>query len=934
MLLMKIILGFIFTSCLVTNIYGQKPALTIEDTKSFPEIGATEISNDGKYLWYKIVYANGSTLILSSTDNSYRKEINGLPRNFGNACFTEDSRRFIYLKPGDTLSIFDVNSEKEQFIPNCRSYKVPDRGNGNWLAYQRTDATLILYNLSNYQNRQYPQIVEYTFTPNCHSIVLRQNMDSATRNNILWVTLDNFSTQTIWTGDNVNNLTFSNSGTKIAFISTASNENGRHDIWYHDNENKKTEKIVYDGISGINPTMKIALGSLQFSNSGNKLFFYVEKKDSQRKTALNLSNVEIWNYKDQVLQPEQSLELNRKMYFSSVVHLSNKKIVQLTDETDKYFFLSSTEGENRFLCKTMIVDNVDESNSGKKDTSMMLVNTDDGSQRLIVNGYYDTRISPEEKYVYWYNNKTNIYYSYNIQTGSIKSISEKIPTPLYDESFIKGVPNALPYGSTFWLPGDKALFIYDKYDIWQVDPKGHRNPICITNGYGRKQHLVFRLPYNRLSLNGADYIPIFKTGRIIHLNAFDETTKDNGFFSLQYGANKNPEKLTMSPDYYYYSEMYTSIYFNLFLIKAKKADVFLLKKENASIFPNLQITKDFKRFTQISALAPQKRFNWLTSQLMSWRAFDGTLSQAILYKPENFDSTKRYPVILYFYERLSDGLNKFPNPEIGTAPMALNIPYFVSQGYLVFCPDIYYTQNHPGESVYNYVVSAVEMLNKKQYVDSTKIGMQGQSFGGFEVNYLITRTHLFAAAASSAGNSNLLTTAGSLIDNTNDGHLHIQRGQYRIKPSIWDSLNLWINNSPVFNADKVSTPLLIIHGKGDTRVPWLQGVEFYTSLRLLTKKVWLLSYVDGDHCTLFNERDQSDCVIRMNQFFDHYLKSKPAPIWMTQGVPATLKGIETGYELDPSGNCGRDCRICLQWNIKFKKDSTGVMEQIREIIVH
>jgi dienelactone hydrolase len=914
-------IAFVFLSVQI-SIAGlaQKPPLRLEEIKDFPEIGASQISNDGKYLWYKIEYAASSTLILSSTDNSYRKEINGLPRNFGHASFTEDSRRFTYLKHGDTLSIVDLATKKEKFISGCSSYKVPDFAKTNWLAYQGKNNNVILYNLVNQRQHVFSQISHYIFSPNCRSIVLTQNTDLANTIKLLWIDLDDLSLQTVWSGDEINNLTFSKSGTKLAFgTTTVSMDEEHNEIWCYDETSKQTEKIIYDGMPGIDPALNISLGPIQFSNLGDKIFFTSQKRVVAQKSNPVMANVEVWHYKDELLFPEQARRSNQKKYYYSVIDLEWRKVIQLTNDGDANFYMLSSAGNNDFLWKMAIADNLADGKSHKRDTSIILVNTINGSQRLIGQGNYDIRFSPGGKYVYWYNDKLKNYYSYNIQKGILKSISETIPTPVYDESFTKGVPDRLPYGSTFWLSADQALFIYDRYDIWRVDPDGNLEPTCITKGYGRKHHIIFRLPYNRLSIEGADYFPDFKTDAIVHLNAFDEATKENGFFSLKYAADKNPEKLMMSAHYYYYSEPYTEIYFNLFLIKAKNANVFLLRKESASDFPNIYVTRDFKKLTQISTLAPQNSFNWLTSQLLCWNAFDGTLSRGILYKPENFDSTKKYPVIFYMYQRLSDGLNLFPNPQIGYTGMALNIPYFVSNGYLVFCPDIYYTQNHPGESVYNYVVSAAKTLSKEKYVDSTKFGMQGQSFGGFEVNYLATHTNLFAAASSSAGNSNLITTAGSLIDNSKDGHLHIQGGQYRISNSLWDSLNIWIDNSPVFNANRVTTPLLLLHGKKDTRVPWLQSVEFFTSLRLLKKKSWLLSYVDGDHCIFENDIDPADCVIRMKQFFDHFLTEKPAPVWMTQGAPAALKGIETGYELDPSGSCSTDCKICREWNEKTKK---------------
>ncbi len=139
-----------------------------------------------------------------------------------------------------------------------------------------------------------------------------------------------------------------------------------------------------------------------------------------------------------------------------------------------------------------------------------------------------------------------------------------------------------------------------------------------------------------------------------------------------------------------------------------------------------------------------KAYNWVTASLLNWLTYNGEATSGILYKPENFDSTKKYPVIFLIYERVSNGLNKFILPELCTG--SINIPYFASRGYLVFCPDIHYKLGETGNSIYNYVVSGAEMLSKLRWVAGTKMGIQGHSFGGYEVNYLITKTSIFKSS--------------------------------------------------------------------------------------------------------------------------------------------------------------------------------------------
>jgi dipeptidyl aminopeptidase/acylaminoacyl peptidase len=279
------------------------------------------------------------------------------------------------------------------------------------------------------------------------------------------------------------------------------------------------------------------------------------------------------------------------------------------------------------------------------------------------------------------------------------------------------------------------------------------------------------------------------------------------------------------------------------------------------------------------------------------------MSQGILYRPENFDSTKKYPLIFDYYERRSDELHEFLLPDFCTA--RIDIPYFVSNGYLVFVPDIYYRQGHNGEGACNAVLSAARYLSQFPWVDSTRIGLQGHSFGGWETSYLITHATLFRAACEVAGVSDQVSGYDELQGNRGTSRQDLYEGNsqgasygYGVTP--WTAPSLYMGNSPVFFADRVTTPLLIMHGDADHKVPFEQSVEWYLALHRAGKKVWFLQYQKEDH-VLSRYADKLDFTVRMKQYFDYYLKGSPPPKWMTVGVPAYEKGAETGLELDRSG---------------------------------
>ena len=322
------------------------------------------------------------------------------------------------------------------------------------------------------------------------------------------------------------------------------------------------------------------------------------------------------------------------------------------------------------------------------------------------------------------------------------------------------------------------------------------------------------------------------------------------------------------------------------VLKARDANMYVTRRMNAGEYPNLFVTQDFRDFSPLTELAPQKEFNWYVTELLRWPLPDGRMGEGILFKPENFDCEKKYPIIFHYYEKNAFNAHVFIHPELSEG--AINIPSFVSNGYLVFVPDIEYKIGYPGESAYNSVVSAANYLAKMPWVDTRKMGLQGHSFGGFETNYIVSHSNLFVAAAPASAVSDLVTAYGELPKTW-----FYERRQGRIGATLWDRPDLYIANSPVFKADKVKAAVLIEYGRrDDSVVPYWQGLQWYNELKRLGRKVWMLGYEKEGH-TIDEPKDQMDYSVRLAQFFDHFLKDAAAPKWMTNGE-------NPGFELDTS----------------------------------
>ena len=333
-----------------------------------------------------------------------------------------------------------------------------------------------------------------------------------------------------------------------------------------------------------------------------------------------------------------------------------------------------------------------------------------------------------------------------------------------------------------------------------------------------------------------------------------------------------------------------------FLYKAEDADQLLFTRESFIEFGDLWTSGlDMSDIKRVSDLNPQQSdYTWGTAELVRWTSLDGLPLTGMLFKPDGFDASQKYPMMVYFYEKMSDGLHQYRAPS--TARSSISFSFYVSRGYLVFVPDIPYKVGYPGESALNAVVPGVTMLINQGFVDPARVGVQGHSWGGYQIAYMITESDLFAAAEAGAPVVNMTSAYGGIRWASGMSRMfQYERTQSRIGGSLWETPLRYLDNSPLFQADKVKTPVLMLHNDDDGAVPWYQGIEFFVALRRLSKPVWMLNY-NGEGHGLSKYANRRDFAIRMQQFFDHYLMDAPAPIWMTEGIPATMKGETLGLE--------------------------------------
>jgi dipeptidyl aminopeptidase/acylaminoacyl peptidase len=750
---------------------------------------------------------------------------------------------------------------------------------------------LVVRTLATGQEQRIADVVSYDFSDDGRTLVYVAGNKAGTADGVYSLDVASGAVSTLLSGKgNYRQVALSKNG-QVAFLSNTADFTATQPEFsvYLSAGAAPAKRVVAPGATALPRGWWVSDNStLSFSESGARVFFGTaprpEPEPDSAASSENEVKVDIWNWKDPLLQPMQlkRLDLERRRTYRAMVSTKDGRIVQLaTAEIPEITVANRNDGDVALASTSLPYQQQiswDESAS-----DYYLVDLKNGSSTRILEGAKSfASLSPEGKYITWFDQEARQWFAMDTRSRTVRQISTGIPTALQNEDHdTPDLPNA--YGSAGWTLNDDLFLVYDRMDIWAVDPTGKRAPRNITEGIGRRDNLRFR--YVRLDTDERAIDP----AKDMTLSSFHLWTKQDGFYRDRVNGAGQPARLITADKSLGAPR------------KAEDADVIMLTRADFSEYPDLWITDtNFRDWRRISEANPQQsEYVWGTSELVSWRSGDGQTLQGVLYKPEGFDPSKKYPMMVYFYERLSDGVHNYVTPAAGSS--SINTSFYVSRGYLVFTPDIPYRTGYPGESAFKAVVPGVLSLIAQGFVDENRVGVQGHSWGGYQIAYLVTKTNLFRAAEAGAPVANMTSAYGGIRWGTGMSRaFQYEKTQSRIGGTLWDAPMHFIENSPIFWADKVETPLLMMHNDEDGAVPWEQGIEYFSALRRLHKPVWLVVYNGEDH-GLGKPQNRLDWTIRMQQYFDHYLKDAPAPVWLEQGVPALEKGKNLGLDLVTDG---------------------------------
>jgi dipeptidyl aminopeptidase/acylaminoacyl peptidase len=933
--LLTLVILFMLPAAVLTG--GKKP-ITHDVYGGWKKTSGETVSNDGTWVLYVIEPQEGDAVLIvrnlrtGASDTIQRGVGPRVSFDSRFAAFTikppyaetkkaKAAKKKADEMPKDSLALLELGTDSLLRVPRVTSFRFPEKGAG-WIAYQlekdevRPDSagrkkagdkvhdaekdekdkkenhgsTLAVRNLSTGREFRFPGVTEYAFSKTGNALAFISAGDTLTRPGVTLFDTGSMKTDTLSSGRGTfKQLAFDDEGQQLAFIADRDTSKAKQryfSVCFWKAGEDSATVLVDTSTTGVPDGWLVSEHKTpDFSKKGTRLYFGTAPVPMPEDTTLKeeeTARLDVWNWKDDFIQTHQlkSLDQELKRSYLAVVDLPTRRCLQLgtlevpavntVNEGDAPVALGLSNVPYRRLVSWEDAPFHD----------VYVVDVSSGTRTRVLEKVKGTPgLSPDARYITWYDLQKRQWNTISTSSLARAVITRTITVPLYNElSDVPDDPGA--YGIASWTRNDSTVLLYDRFDIWSADPSGAGKALCLTAGRGRATKTSYRYlrmdPEERFLTPGA---PMF-------LKTFNIITKDAGYARMTLGSPGSPVAL-LSGGFDFTAPA-----------KARFDSTFLFKKSSFSVSPDLYAADgEFRSIQRISDINPQQKdYLWGSVEMAHWKAADGTALDGLLYKPEQFDAKKKYPMVVYYYERMSDLLHRYLIPQ----PSASSISpiYFASNGYIVFIPDIKYKVGHPGQSAVDCIVPGVKKLIAAGYVDPARIGLQGQSWGGYQTAFLITRTRMFRAAMAGAPVSNMTSAYGGIRWESGMSRMfQYERDQSRIGGTLWQKRDLYLENSPLFAADRITTPLLIMHNDEDGAVPWYQGIELFTALRRLDKPVWMLTYNNEAHNPV-QWKNRKDLTMRVAQFFDHYLKDAPAPVWMTKGIPAVNKGKTLGLELD------------------------------------
>lgn len=852
---------FIF-GMLTCPMWGQvipKKLLKESDFKKWEILRNPQLSNDGNWVSYPIDYIElmDTLVVMNPTTNSIFKIAGGSEGTFvpGNK-----TRWFVFNKKNKGVGLMDLNNGSIKWIAGSDYYSVSL--SGEFIACIKdgfkNNKDLILLQPGKGEEETIKDITGFAFSSNGKQLAYSINRDHISKIVIRDEDKIQYSHSAKQGKHFYHKIVWNPEGTAVSFMNRSIIRSSEAEMEIIVNWNFKRGTI-----NVLNPLQneklsghKILSNLLYYSEDGSKLIFNITPVSQVEKE--KQSKVQVWKGTDRWVYPRRQnswkwenqwwktvwwpktnklLQIGNKQTPQAIINPNQKYAVTYSQiQYEPLYFLHSASDLYAVDLKTGV-------------TNLIV------KRQKISSGW--VQISPSGNYLSYFKDKN--WWVYDFINGTNVCITESLNVKFYSENTVHSSQDA-PYGNPGWTVGDSRILLYDKYDLWSISPDGS-NAQRLTQG--REEEVSFRidnytsgrLPYRRSIFENYSYniddcpLLLLAKKQGIPFAYYQVDYKRNNLLV----ANKTGKIGNLS--------------------KAKYSNTFTFTQESAEQSPALfYLESNAASLLKIYQSNPQQNeYLWGRTERFTFHTKDGKKLNALLHYPDNFKMGKKYPMIVYIYEKKSQDYADYVYPtyyEYG----GFNSKVYTASGYFVLEPDISYTIGTPGTSALNCVVAAVQEVLEKQVVDKDNIGLIGHSFGGYETTFIISQTDTFKTAVAGAPITDLTSYYFSISAEGYQPEIwRFENQQWRMGFPYFANKQAYLDNSPLQHADQIDCPLLLWAGGKDNVVPYSQSVELYLALRRLQQEVVFLLYPDESHA-LMQKKNQYDLSKRIKAWFDNYLK--------------------------------------------------------------
>ncbi|MCC6245815.1 MAG: S9 family peptidase [Gemmatimonadaceae bacterium] len=922
---------------------AARKALTLDDYGRWNRINAAAISNDGK--WATFTYAPNEgepTLHVKALDGdkTYSSSLGTAGGGAGRAGgaggrggggnapqFSHDSRWLAYfVNPPDRtggrgargggappatgrgaaaaaatpghLELLNVATGEKSTVPNANSWKFSV--GSKWLAVKlnkaQTDAKhngtdLVVRDLAAGTTRLIGSVGQFEF--DATGSLLAYTVDAADRlgNGVYLLNPATGDTRQLDAMPaDYDQLVWSNTGTRLAVLRgdkvTDMKQKANVLLSWTSVESPSAKATIFDPRTQAAFPKAMVLSEYaapRFSNDGSTIVLGIKEQEAELPAPDSTkANVDVWHWKDAQPQSQQIVQVAqaRRATLPALYMPATGTFVPLGSDNMRTVTMAANArvgvGRDDAAYRGEVA-------WGASRADYYKVEAATGARTLIdksLSRTYGT--SPDSRWFLYLKNKQ--VQAFHLETGKVVTLdASSVPLKSYvndddDHAYEKPI-----WGVGGWSKDGNSVLLYDKFDVWQVPLDGGR-ATNLTRGVGRAQSIQFRVvrwntpTAGRGAGAGATDDDGIDLSQPITLSAYGDRTKKSGFWSVRAGSTPTPivwaDKNIGG------------------VVKADSSDRLLFTQQDFAEFPDYWVSNaSFAAPKKISDANPfVAEYAWASKKvLVDYTTSKGKKLQGTLMLPPDYQPGKRYPMVVEFYEIMSNTHHVFSVPAYNNS---VQLATYASNGYLVFQPDIVYEIGKPGSSAVDCMTAAVKQVIALGYADPKRIGLHGHSWSGYQSSYIVTQTDMFAAVVTGAPPTNLVSFYNELYKSSGTVQQGITTvGQVRMGANVtpWNAHNLYEDQSPIFHVRNIKTPLMILHGMEDGAVDYVEGLQFFNAARKNGKQVILLSY-PGEAHNLTNRDNQKDFSTRMKQFFDHHLMGKPAPAWMADGVPQVKKG--------------------------------------------